>query len=360
MRREYHRPGMASVRFVVARRGRVEVHERPGPDLFLGRGPRADLTIDDDRLAERHVHVLVRRGRILVTDLGRGRAGLAREDERVRAPITVAPDEVLRLNDLRLSFSLADPDWPSLVGAQVDGARVAHEHATPDRTVRAFRLADERWITVRREPRSVDDGLELFDGRIAVVESEGPQIPATALFDALEAGLLTVPAEVSAVLACHLAEGVAQHHARRGPHGAIEPRRLHLGLDGSVRLWSPGPDVDLSEPLLDPFLAPERRYGLLPSLAADAYAVGVLARRLLAPHSNLGRLGEVLTPLFATRPQDRPRDLKAVAGALADATAASGLDATYQHAARAIRAIAGPMLRPIVRESAGASAHRIV
>ncbi len=351
---------MASVRFVVARRGRVEVHERPGPDLFLGRGPRADLTIDDERLAERHLHILVRRGRILVTDLGRGRAALARGGERVRAPITVAPDEVLRLQDLRLSFAVADPDWPSLVGAEVDGVCVANEHATPDATVRAFRLADDRWISVRRARRTLATALPLPDGRCAVVESEGPQIPATALFDALDAGLIAVPAEVSAVLACHLAEGVAQHHTRRGPHGAIEPRRLHLGLDGSVRLWSPGPDVDLADPLLDPFLAPERRYGLSPSLAADAYAVGVLGRRLLAPHPNLGRLREVLTPLFATRPQERPRDLNEVARALATATAEAGLDATYQHAARAIRAIAGPMLRPIVRESAGASAHRIV
>ncbi len=340
---------MASVRIVVARRGRVEIHERPGPDLFVGRGPGADVRIDDERLAPRHAHVLLRRGRVIVTDLGRGRAGIARGDDRVRAPVAVAPDETLRLGDVTMRLAVADPDRPSLVGARVDGARVLEEHPTPDAGVRAYRLDDDRWITVVPQDEATEAGtLDLDDGRVVTVQSHGPQVPAAALFDAIERGLVAVPAEASAVLACHLAEGVAAYHRERGPHGAIEPRRLYLGLDGSVRLWSPGPIVDLSDPLLDPFLAPERRYGLPPSFAADAYAVGVHARRLLAGHPALAALDAVLAPLFEARPTDRPRHLDPIAKALAEATAQAGLDATYQHAARAIRVIAGPLSRPIV------------
>lgn len=349
---------MASVRIVVARRGRVEIHERPGPDLFVGRGPGADVAIDDERLAARHAHILVRRGRVIVTDLGRGRAGISRGDERVRAPIAVAPDEVLRLGDITMSLAVADPDRPSLVGRSVDGARVVEEHPTPDAGVRAYHLSDERWITVvAGAPRALaepaEDDLDatftLADGRVATVQSVGPQVPAAALFDAIDRGLVTLPVEASAVLACHLLEVVADYHQRRGPHGAIEPRRLHVGLDGTLRLWSPGPVVDLADPALEPFLAPERRYGLPPSLAADAYASGVLARRLLVGHDALAPLDAVLEPLFALRPTDRARHLDDVAQALVEATLAAGLDATYQHAARAIRVIAGPLSRPIVR-----------
>lgn len=348
---------MSLVRFRVARRGRVEIHERSGPDVLVGSGPTADLRLLDEKVADRHAHVLVRRGRAIVTDLGRARAGITRKAERLRAPVAVQPSEVLRLGDITVQVAVHDDDERGLVGRFVDGARVTTELDGLDEGVRRFRLDDHREV-VTHDDRDFEwpalpnaERLEI-GGRLLLLERLPEGVRAQALFEAVQQQLVSLPIEAAVVLACHLAEGVARHHAQHGAHGAIEPQRLHLGIDGSIALLVPGPKIDLSDPSLDPYLAPERRYGLAPSRAADAFAVARLARRLLADRPEAASLLGALEPAFATAPTDRDADLAALAARLRVRASASGLDATFQHAARATRLITARLARPLVAPEA--------
>lgn len=305
---------MVLVRFEVARGRRVEIHERAGPDVIVGSGERADLRILDESVADRHAEIRVRRNRPIAVDLGRSRTGVSRGEERLRAPVAMLEGDRIRIGEIELSVSIAERR--GLVGEVHEDTTVELELPSFDPGVRRYRLADRGELLVAEDGATIRTPLP--DGaRLA------------ALMVAMARGVIELPPEGGAALVALAAEAVARYHADRGPHGAVEPRRLHLGVDGTVTLLPPGPTIDLSDPVLDPYLTPERRLGISPSKVADGNAMRTIARRLLP-----------------TAP-DESHPATLAQAVRADAHAA-GLDPTQMHVARAAGVLAAATARPLV------------
>lgn len=140
-------------------------------------------------------------------------------------------------------------------------------------------------------------------------------------------------------------------------HGALHPRDV-LVAPREVRMTGIGvaaalEGVGFRAAARRPYSAPERVEGGEPTLAADVYALAVMAYELLtgrrpaaegdALHPELGSvaaaepaaLAEVFARAFSLRPEDRYPSALAFAGALKHALTAQPIDATGDHAKEA-------------------------
>lgn len=357
---------MSLVRFRVECRGRVELHEVPRPDVEIGREAGCDLAIDHASVAPRHARVLLRRGALILADLGLARTGTTRGQERVLAPITLRPGEAFRLGDVTLSAWPGDERATSAFGTALPFGVVGTELESPDPKVRRYRVLREqqasaeialldadvedgtaqRWCA--QVQRSSDPSPSLpavlgrgeIAGRPYAIEAVVPGMRLAALLGGVARGTLELPIEAAVATLAHLAESVAAMVGGWGPHGAIDPGRVQLGLDGSVMLLRPGPIIGPSA-ALDDYVAPERRLSPDPSLPGDAFALGVIGKRLLSSRDDCPiRIRAIFYWLAHVDPARRPQDLRALAGELRSAAQTAGLDPTFGHVARVTRLMA--------------------
>jgi hypothetical protein len=365
---------VALVRFRAECRGRIELHEIDKAEIEIGRSTECDFVIDHQTVAPRHARILLRRGRLILADLGRWKTGTTRGRERVLAPVILEPGERFGVGDVALSA------WPlvgkgrSLVGSRLGEGTVISEIDSPDRELRRYRVMlprganaelcvakreiDDReleaWLTnarksqVRRHdhvPPVLGVGL-LDDGGFYLLEQIPVGLRLAALIAGIERGAVRLPVEAAIAIVAHVAQSVAAMNDVWGPHGAIDSRRVHLGIDGSALLMRPGPSVVQPDAFADTYLAPERRYGSEPSIAADAFALGVLGKTVLASRPDCPtRIRAICCWLAHADPRRRPRDLQEVAHELRMAAQGAGLDPTFGHVARVTRLLSTSVSR---------------
>jgi hypothetical protein len=351
------------LRLEIACGARVEVIVTARAELSLGSAPEDDVLIDHSSVEAAHARLAVRRGRILVIPSPKAHRRVQLERHALRAPAVVAAGSSLGLGDVRVTASeTASCDAPSgpvgwsIVGERpwTDGQRrfrVDHSGGDVGELVLTRALPDvlARWdvrargssaisaFPVLRELRVTSDGqgVDLLEGLGAGVRLAG-------VLAAVARGAVQVPIEASVVIGHALLVGLAAIHPVWGALGSLDPRAVHLGIDGRVSIVRPAPLVQgWSDPARRRYLAPERRYGATATPESDAWAVG----RML---HDLGARPAALRSLGAPDPEQRPRDLAALAeGVRADALRA-GLDPSTTHVARLARLVVPPE-RPLAR-----------
>src|SRR5262245_19238727 len=132
---------MALVRFRVASRGRVEIHEVAGSEIEIGRDESCVLVVHHSSVAPRHARVLVRRGRLILADLGVAKTGTTRGRGRVLAPVTLSPDDTFSLGEVAFSArSISDVDRGLDDSASL-GVEVRAEIDSADTGVRRYSVA---------------------------------------------------------------------------------------------------------------------------------------------------------------------------------------------------------------------------
>ena len=371
---------MPRVRVRVAWGLRVEFHEVDSDAVVIGRDDEADLRIDHPSIADRHARLLTRRGRLILVDLRNQGKGIRLGQRRIRAPVTVEPTDRFELGEVQVEARITDE--AGLVGSEVGGWRVVSEMDSADLDVRRYHVLPgsgeaghaelaaacalvetaevERWYGRGREQSAETRkhipgilGHGQHAGRPYLIEGVAGGVRLSSVTRAVSQSNLRLPAEAAVLILSQVLEAAAAYHAEWGPHGAIEPRLIQLGIDGSLSLLRPGPDPGgFEDPDRRPFLAPERKYGAPVSTAADAWAVGRLEPFLLGGGARPdwpAELHELLGHLCAPTPEPRPRGLSRVAGALRSAANRCGLDPSMAHVARVARLLASRAGRPLGR-----------
>lgn len=321
-------------------RGRVEFFELPGPDVVLGRSEDVDLRIEHPSIAPKHAKVLVRRDRLIVTELG-GVVGV--DGERLYAPVTVEPGKPVRLGDLAMSA------WPrseaSPIGRTLAGATIGAEIDPVTSCTRRFEAWREgvRSEVTLLEAEVSDDERSAWH-RWIEQSGQGELLPGGGLLEpvpagvrlsevlaAADAGRVGLSLEVAVVVARRLAEELVRLHASAGPHAGLIPAAVQLGLDGRVVLRMPGPRP--TDPRVHrAYCSPARRMNLVPSVADDAYALAAVVRRLSG-----GALDRAVDPFSEVRTR---RAFREAGEALRAGTDALGLDPSQAHVARIARLLA--------------------
>lgn len=359
MRAEWLRWVVDLVRFRVAFRGQVELVEVTGAEIEIGRESGCALRIEHPSVALRHARILVRRGRLILVDLRAGPTRVAHGDGRLLAPLVLQMGEAFELGDVTLSAWRANGDDRSWVGRSLDRGRVLIELESGHRRLRRYAVEDPDdgraelvvadsaldrgalavWLERMRGARdgptmSPCVGAEWIDGRACLLEVVPRGVRLAALVQALESRAIRLPLDALLVIFARLAEHVDDSSNAIGAHGAIDPRNIQLGVDGSVRLLRPGPTLVEAE-VDDALIAPERRLAPAASLAGDVFALGVMAKALLRRHEDVpGRVRAVFAWLAHFDPARRPRTLEVVASELRSIAQALGRDPTSSHVAR--------------------------
>lgn len=328
---------MSGIRVRLTWRGRSELVALPGPDVVVGSDPGCELVIDHRSVAGRHARLLLRRGRVIVADLGQSPTGITQGPDRLHAPVTLGPGQRVGVGDLSLEAWVGPPLSLGL-DTEVD---------CPDPGLRRFaiRVEGQHGELLALEP-GVDPGPWWARAQ-ATVTPVGEQLfeplplglRLERLLSALDEGRVALPAEAYLVLAVGILSAFGPLHRHYGPHGLIDPRRIQLGLDGAVKLTLPGPVDHFRDPAQARFLAPERRYGLPKSHAADVYALGALLQTLRESGAHFPGWEGFGPALLAEAPEERPTDLQPAIEALRQGAHAQGWDPAAHHLARAVRLV---------------------
>lgn len=364
---------MALVRLRIAHRGQAELHEVDGPDIEIGRDPSCQLSVDHTSLAQHHARILIRRNRLILTDLGQAKTGTSRSGERVLAPVALADGEAFTLGDVEFSARLVDVRDRGLRGRSFSFGTVVAELESEDLRVRRYELrtredtraelvvvqpevsielahawASRMSSTSREQPHLAPLlGCETIDGRPAIIEAVPAGLRASQLIEAAQNGLIGVPVEAMIVVLAHLADAVAALGTAIGAHGAIDPASVQLGIDGSISLLRPGPCPD-DRSLKDELVAPERRFTFEATPAGDAFALGKIGALLLSLTEGCPpRMRAICAWLAHAEPRRRPADLSTLASELRSAAMKDGLDPTFAHVARAVRALIPSRSKPL-------------
>lgn len=327
---------MSGLRVRLTARDRSELLALPGPDVVIGSDPDADLVLDHPSVAPTHARLILRRGRVIIADLGHSPTGVTRGSDRLHAPVTLNPGGAVGVGDLRLEA------W---VGPVILHAS-AHEHECPDPGLRRFpdfggaRPGEHLYL----EPGVASASWEERARAVALREGDHlfeplpPGLRWSRLERAVREGRVSLPTEALVVLAVELLSAYGPFARTFGPHGLIDGRRVHLGLDGSLRILLPGPVDHFRDPAQLEALAPERRYGLRPTHEADVYSLGVMLGAL-DPESRIPGLSKVLPGLLAEEPEGRRAELPWVVEVLRAQAHQQGLDPAAHHLARAVRVV---------------------
>jgi hypothetical protein len=315
----------------------VERFDLEGPDVLFGRDPSADLRVEHPSIAPRHARLLVRRGRLILAELG----GLVAVGQaRISAPTTLDEGETFRIGDVWITA------WtslePSAVGRSVGGATVLEEIDpvfSGSRRYRADLAAGAAEVSilgagfdaheVERFCSASSKGggaIETFEGRTAMIERSAPGIRLDRLIDAMRTGRVRPSIEVAVAIVRRLAERVTRFHDDVGPHAGLCPESVRLGMDGDVRLALPGPRP------LDPrsrCASKSRRMGLEPSFADDAFAIRSIGRELGGED-----VAKLLLPFAKARTRGAFRE---VVEGLPAASDRLEIDPSSGHVARVVR-----------------------
>jgi hypothetical protein len=181
-----------------------------------------------------------------------------------------------------------------------------------------------------------------------VVEAVPRGLRLCSIFDAIAERRVELPVEAAIATFALSARALSAVHAVWGPHGAIDPRRVQLGVDGSVFVVRPGPEQAPHRTTLDEYLAPELRVDAPASSAGDAYALGAIGKRLFFRRADCPtRIRAICYWLAHVDARQRPQDLAALAGELESAAHNAGLDPTFGHIARVTRLLTPNTGRPL-------------
>jgi hypothetical protein len=266
-------------------------------DVVLGRGEGADLSIDHPSINPRHARLLLRRGRLILADLG----GLvAIGEERLRAATTIREGEIFRVGDVEASACVMSE--ASAIGRSLGEVRLEAEQDAISLGTRRYQgtaggrraevtVADpdafeshelEAWVSRMERSEGLAPALLArgeLDGRPAIAERVPLGIRLSSLIEDVESDRVAVSRELALAVLRRLLESIAPYHDAIGPHAGLVPRAVQLTLDGDVLLLRGGPRP--SHPVRDArWCSSMRRMNLPPSLADDAFA--------------LVRIGEVL------------------------------------------------------------------
>lgn len=351
------------LRLEISSGARVEVIVTARTELSLGSAPDDDVVIDHPSVEAGHARVAVRRGRILVIPSPKARRRVQLARHALRAPAVVEEGLQLGVGDVRVSAIEAascDPPWTP------DGWSVAGERAWTD-AQRRFEVRDAHGdVGELGWAQATPDALDRWCARVAessalaafpalralrrssdirgveLIEGLGRGVRLAAVLEAVARGAVQVPIEASVVIGHALLSGLAAIHPVWGALGSLDPRAVHLGVDGRVSIVRPAPVVagwpDLAR---RHYLAPERRYGAPATSASDAWAVG----RML---SDLGVRPGAWRVLGVRDPELRPTDHTVLAERVRVDALSAGLDPSTTHVARLARLVAPPE-RPLAR-----------
>lgn len=364
----------------------MELVEVDALDVDIGRDARCGLCLHHPSVAPRHARVLLRRGRLILADLGLARGGTTRGAQRVLAPVTLSPGERFGIGEVELASWPVEGGGPGLPGGGAPGLELGAELESADDGVRRYllrtgegrraELAIARaelardvgaawWAAARSSDVGDRVGLprvsfSLHAERHHLIEVLPEGLRLEAVLERVASRAIELPVEVSIALVAHLGAALVSMHEAWGPHGGIQPRNVHLGVDGSVWLLRPGPLARSLGAIPDPLLAPELRFGGCPSHAGDVFALGALAKVLLAHRGDCPpRLRALLRWLAHAEPSRRPRELRAVAEELEAAAHSAALDPTFGHVARLVRLmepLPGRPLASVLSSALGATA----
>jgi hypothetical protein len=351
------------LRLEIACGARVEVIVTARAELSLGSAPDDDVLIDHPSVEPAHARLALRRGRILVIPSAKAHRSVQLARHALRAPAVVAAGSSLCVGDVRVTASEttscdapSSPAGWSVIGERpwTDGQRrfrVDHVRGDVGELVLIRASSDllARWdVRIRRSATlSVFPALrelrESQDGQgVELLEGLGAGVRLAGVLAAVARGAVQVPLEASVVIGHALLAGLAAILPAWGPLGSLDPRAVHLGIDGRVSIVRPAPVVEgWSDPARRRYLAPERRYGAPATPESDTWAVG----RML---HELGSRPTALRALGARDPQQRPRDLAALAEAVRADALGAGLDPSTTHVARLARLVVPPE-RPLAR-----------
>jgi hypothetical protein len=303
---------MSRLRLRARWRDRAELHELPGPDVIVGSDPSCDLVLDHRSVAPNHAKVLLRRGRVIVADLGRAPTGVTRGIDRLSAPVTLNAGDEVGIGEISLSGFVDEQGPEDPTGFESTALVGSVEIDSPDPETRRFRgrFEDRPGELLAIGPR-LDVGSWLARAqRLATINAVDDRI--WTAFQPLTPGL-----RLERLLL------------------AVGEGRLALPAEALVvAAVLPGPIDDFRDPRQEAFLAPERRYGQPPTIAADRYGAGLIARHLVA---DLGLADDALSAFLAEEPADRPTDPRAIADALLARAHAQGLDPTGHHLGRVVQ-----------------------
>ena len=407
---------MAFIEVRAASGPRVQVFELHTNEACIGRDATCDLQIFESSLAPVHARLLVRRGQIILAPAPGCMKGIRLSDNISRSPIVLKERDVFELG--RVTFAARYIDAESPLGTAMDSYQVIRVLESEANSVRRYlaRSQDGEIVEITIVEAHVEASeakqwlgqIERCQGRNAYlreivgsgyffrrpycIERIGMNAAASELGRGLRlsqidrvvySDILCLPVEGIVAILAQVAHGLAELHTTWGPHGALEPRTIHLSEGGAVHLIRPGPNVhdrtteikpirsgDGSDHpagvhrlrevhqgarggLLDPtysFLAPERRMGLAASVEDDLWALGVLARHLLGrrPRSDWpNALDDLLVPARNSTPEERGQNIEALGERLRDEAYRQGMDPSVSHISRLVRLFATDLSGPL-------------
>ncbi len=360
----------------------VERHVFAADDVLLGSGDTADLVIDHRTVAPRHARLLVRRGRLVLVDVGGSGKGVRVGDKTISAPVVLERNQAFELGDVEVSAWIDDE--PSLVDERVANHEVLCEIDSIDSCTRRYRVRSPAGELAEMSVLGRGLGPELIDAwygrshaasgaggphltailahgaireRPYLIESVPAGVRAAPLLRAVSQSGLRVPAEAVVAIGAQAASAAMANYRSWGPHGAIEPRAIQLGVDGSVTLLRPGPRPQgFDDPVRRPYLSPRRRHGTEAALADDAWSVGRLIADLLGPvlRDDWPRgLAGTLASLSDEAPATRAAALEGVADELIARAHDAGLDPSTRHVGAVARLLAPSVERQLARRNVG-------
>ena len=277
------------IRIRLSCRGRVEYFDLDASDVVLGRGAAADLSIDHPSILSRHARVLVRRGRLILAELG-GLVALG--EDRLYAPTTLREGETFRVGDVHLAAWTREPSHTGrsigsvMIGPERDPFAIGtrrYEASLHGRRAEAMVLEDvfaphEVVSWQKQMSRSALLAIGEVDGRPAIAERVPSGIRLATMLDSLATHRIAVSPEVALAILRRLAEALVAHH-ELGPHAGLVPGAVQLTMEGDVALLRSGPKP--TDPIEDgEWCSENRRMNLPPSIADDAFALSQLAKVL--------------------------------------------------------------------------------
>jgi hypothetical protein len=345
------------IRIRLSCRGRVEYFDLEG-DTVLGRGEQADLSIDHPSIAAQHARVLVRRGRLILAELG-GLVGV--KGDLLRAATTLRDGETFRLGDIAATAWVMPPSCAGrsigeiALGGERDAFAVGTRRYEATLHGRRFEVAvldrgtfEDHEIEAWRTRIAKSDSFTL-DGCVAIAERVPLGIRLAQVIESVDGDRISVSPELTLAVVRRVAEALAIHHDASGPHAAVVPGAVQLTLDGDVVVLRPGPRP--MDPIRDvAWCSERRRMNLIPSIGDDAFALSRLAAALGGE-----RVARELPEPEEIRTRAAFTDWAARLVAVADRWR---LDPSAAHIARVVRLLSdrGRPLARMVRKSLAISA----
>ena len=246
------------IRVQVELNQRSEWCELDGQSWVIGGHHSCELRLSHASVADRHAHLLLRRGRLIVVDCGQAKRGTVVNGHRIAAPVVLGTQGCFGVGELWVKVEHVEERC--LEGIRLnDFGMVGIELPPGIGGVRRFQLSASKELVVAREPIDVDAWAARvgncrtqhmtqallwtnIHGKPAVVESVPSGIRLSQVLRVEQTGLLHIPLAARGLIAAHIARALDQRSIEvSAPHGGVSSDMVHLSLDGQALLLVPGP-----------------------------------------------------------------------------------------------------------------------